>query len=92
MGGASPTQAGVELIPELPSPETRPESTWVSSGVSSIMSPIGSQIESPMGPSRVESPESQQSRQLAPVMELPGSTYLHEHHPLYMARGNGGGG
>ena len=92
IGGPSPTRAGGEVIPELPSPENRPESTWIGSGPPSIMSPAGSQIGSPMDLSRVGSPENQQSRQLAPVMELPGSTYLHEHHPLYMARGDGGGG
>ena len=72
-------------MPELPSPPpSSPPSVFWGAG-NGIRSPTPSVIGSPTI-SRVGSPGS-----LEPVMELPGSTYLHEHHPIHTP-GDGAGG
>ena len=96
--GGSPQHGNGEAIPELPSPESRsPQFALARS--ESYMSP-GSGIASPVTISRVGSPQSEAPRGdgVVPVMELEGSTYIHQHHPMYVTEGmsakegTGGGG
>ncbi|MCJ1284372.1 hypothetical protein MMC26_003703 [Xylographa opegraphella] len=84
----SPT-AG-QPIPELPSPppSSPPPSAYLGAG-NGTRGPGSTSPPSMIGSptiSRVGSPGS-----LEPVMELPGSTYLHEHHPIHTP-GDGAGG
>ncbi|MCJ1294378.1 hypothetical protein MMC34_005936 [Xylographa carneopallida] len=76
-------------IPELPSPppSTPPSVYWgPGNGIRSPGSPAPPSVIGSPTISRVGSPGS-----LEPVMELPGSTYLHEHHPIHNP-GDGVGG
>lgn len=74
-------------VPELPSPPPKSpgrNNYWPGSAVG-VRSPgtvsPGIQMASAAG-SRVGTPGSQVGGPAKPVMELPGSTYLHEHHPF----------
>jgi len=67
----SPQHATGESIPELPSPEAR----------SPGFAPGSGGMASPTGAGRAGSP----ATMVVPVMELEGSTYLHQHHPMYVA-------
>ncbi|MCJ1391518.1 hypothetical protein MMC18_004382 [Xylographa bjoerkii] len=86
-GQGSPV-AGQE-IPELPSPPiSSPPSVYWGPG-NGIRSPGSTSPPGGIGSptiSRMGSPGG-----LEPVMELPGSTYLHEHHPIHTP-GDGAGG
>ncbi|MCJ1472242.1 hypothetical protein MMC13_000889 [Lambiella insularis] len=91
-----------EPVPELPSPPPPVSPTrnayWPgNAAVAGVRAP-GATSPGQMGSaagSRVGSPGSQASGAMEPVMELPGSTFLHEHHPMYLgpeAKGEPAGG
>jgi hypothetical protein len=107
----SPQQGAGEPIPELPSPPSTSQEVgrgpytsggYINTG-SGIMSPVGNQsgiLSAASGSIRMGSPTSQVGGGIdgpprTPVMELPGSTFLHEHHPMYVGgqgvRDGGGG-
>ncbi|MCJ1410391.1 hypothetical protein MMC19_004476 [Ptychographa xylographoides] len=81
-------------IPELPSSPS--PSYWGVGGVvsgSGIGLAVGTPISGMSPPpeslegSRIESPGSQAREMMGtpvPIIELPGSTYMHEHHPIYV--------
>ena len=95
--GGSPKTPGGEGIPELPSPDARSQQ-FTPARSESYMGP-GSGVTSPVTVSRIGSPTpNQRGEVVVPVMELEGSTFIHQHHPMYVAEGvspndgAGGGG